>query len=241
MKPLIGVVLRSIKIEQSNSLYMSEKTRRGIIKSGGEVFAITPPQDIIYIETPGDKLPELTLDEKNFIESQLLLLDGLFMPGGEKFSEYDRYLLERAIELKIPILGVCLGMQIMSCYKQEVKLKNIETISNHLSEDNDEKYKHLVKIDINSKLYNIFQQEQVTVNSFHSKETFENGIYQVVAKSEDGIIEAIEYPSDTFNVGVQWHPEYMVEYDEFAKKLMQTFIKEALKYKFSKNQTVETI
>ncbi len=235
-KPIIGVVLRSVKIDGVNSLFISEKTRRGIIKSGGEVFSITPPQDVIYIETKGDELPELTETEKDLIERQLDYIDGLFMPGGDKFSEYDRYLLERAIIKKIPVLGVCLGMQIMSCYRQEVILKDI---SDHKSADKDEKYHHKTVIKKNSKLYQILNKEEIEINSFHSKTVNENSIYQTTARSIDGCIEAIEYPTNTFNIGLQWHPEYMVEYDDNARKIMNAFIEAASTHKETKEKTYQ--
>lgn len=228
MKPIIGVMLRSVKIGDSNALYLSEKVRRGIIQSGGEVFTLTPPQDVNYIETKGKDLKELTEEEKNIIEKQLTQIDGLFIPGGSKFSEYDRYVLKKVIEKKIPTLGVCLGMQLMSCYEEEVILENapIEK-TNHQSIDPNEKYNHLVKIQKNSKLFKIIGKEEILVNSFHSKMATNNNIYKVVATSEDKCIEAMEYPGDFFNIGVQWHPEFMVKYDENAKKLMEYFVNEA--------------
>ena len=155
------------------------------------------------------------------------LIQGLFIPGGSKFCEYDRYLLERAIEKNIPVLGVCLGMQLMSCYKEDVILEKIEDSNIEHNVDLSVKYAHKVKIDRNSKLYGILQKDEINVNSFHNYSVTPNEIYKTVARSEDGIIEAIEYPSKTFNMGVQWHVEKMYDYDEDAKKIMDCFIKEA--------------
>ena len=31
--------------------------------------------------------------------------------------------------------------------------------------------------------------------------------YRVVARADDGVIEAIEHPDEAFVLGVQWHPE----------------------------------
>ena len=69
-------------------------------------------------------------------------------------------------------------------------------------------------------------EEEIMVNSYHKRHVTENHIYQTVAYSEDGLIEAIEYPSDTFNIGVQWHPERMNDFDEPSQKLMEYFVNE---------------
>ena len=231
MRPIIGIPLRSEKDERGKCIeYIFDMVRRSIIKAGGEVLAISPPQDINYFETKGSEFPELTADEKERIDFWLDLIQGLFIPGGTKFCEYDRYLLDRAIEKNIPVLGVCLGMQLMSCYQMEVKLEENDVNGKIKHEVGlEEKYAHRVKIDKNSKLYEILGKEEIMVNSFHSYHVIENPIYKSVAYSEDGLIEAIEYPSKTFNVGVQWHPEKMYDYDENAKKLIDYFIKEANK------------
>lgn len=231
MNPIIGVPLRSEKNKEGKCIeYIFDMVRRGITKAGGEVLAITPPQDINYYEVKGNLHPPLTEKEKIRIDFWLDLIQGLFIPGGTKFSEYDRYLLERAIEKNIPILGVCLGMQMMSCYGMEVKLEDNDEESdiNH-NVDLEEKYAHKVTIKKDSKLYEILGKEEIMVNSFHKHHGTENNIYESVAYSEDGVLEAIEYPGSTFNIGVQWHPEKMIDYDENAKKLMEYFIKEASK------------
>ena len=121
-------------------------------------------------------------------------------------------------------------MQMMSCYKEDIQLeKNSDSGINH-NQSRTETYKHKVKILKNSLLYKIIGKEEIEVNSFHNYHVTENHLYNTVAYSEDGLIEAIEYPSNTFNIGVQWHPERMVDYDDSSYKLMTYFIDEAIKY-----------
>lgn len=45
-----------------------------------------------------------------------------------------------------------------------------------------------------------------------------------VAYSEDGIIEAIEDKTKKFFIGVQWHPETLIN-DKSSNKLFDEFIK----------------
>jgi putative glutamine amidotransferase len=63
------------------------------------------------------------------------------------------------------------------------------------------------------------------VNSLHRQAVKRLGRgLRVTAHSEDGLVEAVEsadaYP---FLVGVQWHPEEMVDRPE-ARKLFETFV-----------------
>lgn len=224
MKPVIGVPLRYTHMNDVRPiLYIGEKVRRTIQKAGGEVFSITPPQDVDYIDTKGNEFPELTEEEKDSIHKNLDYCDGVFFPGGTKITPYDRYLLEIAIEKKIPVLAVCLGMQMMSCYEEEVKLEANESGVLHNQKD-DLSLVHEVTISKNSRLYEIIGQESIMVNSFHNYHATSNHIYRTVATSSDGQIEALEYPGDVFNLGVQWHPEISYDFDENSKKIIDDFI-----------------
>lgn len=235
MKPVIGVPLRYTHMNDGRPiLYLGEKVRRGLQKAGGEFFSITPPQDVDYINTKGNEFPELTKEEKELIHRNLEYCDGLFFPGGVKITPYDRYLLEVAIEMKIPVLAVCLGMQMMSCYDEEVKLEiNNSEVLHHQGVD-DFSLSHEVIISKNSKLYEIIGEEQIMVNSFHNYHATSNHVYRTVATSPDGQIEALEYPGDVFNLGVQWHPEISYDFDDNSRKLIDAFIYEAKVRKTSK-------
>lgn len=234
MKPVIGVPLRYTRMADGRPiLYLGERVRRTLQKAGAEVFVISPVQDVDYMDTKGNEFLELTLEEKALIHKNLSCCDGLFFPGGVKITPYDRYLLEVAIEEKIPILAVCLGMQMMSCYLEEVKLEaNHSDILHHQGSDNDSLV-HEVVIDKNSKLYQIIGKDKIMVNSFHNYHATDNQVYRTVARSLDGQVEALEYPGDTFNIGVQWHPEISYMFDDNSKKIIDTFIQNA------KNKSVE--
>ncbi len=225
-KPVIGIVARVSEPDSLNSLIIEEKYRQVVIQYGAIPFLILPPQLVNYNEIKVKDNKVLTDQEKQDLRTMLNICDGIIMPGGHKMFEYDFFVLDYAIKHDIPILGICLGMQVMANYKKEIlNEKNEEAGINHYQ---DKDYVHSVTINKNSHLYKILGSEQIKVNSHHHYHVLPSHIYTISAKSEDGLIEAIELNTNTFNIGVQWHPESMVKsmvkYDEYADKLFNEFI-----------------
>ena len=97
----------------------------------------------------------------------------------------------------------------------------------HNQENDDLSLVHEVTILKNSKLYEIIGKEKIMVNSFHNYHATSNHVYRTVATSSDGQIEALEYPTDTFHLGVQWHPEISYDFDENSRKVIDAFISHA--------------
>lgn len=235
MKPMIGIVGKCYCDEKAkNGFFVSETLRNAIVESGGNPFVILPPQLTEYCNTRPSELIGLTFEEKNMLIQQLSFCDGIILPSGSKMFEYDFFILEYAINHDIPILGICLGMQIMANYKRKISNLpiNNSAICHYSLEDN---YAHDIIIDKQSKLFSILKKEIVTVDSRHQYHAMESDIYKTVARSDDFFVEAIEYPENTFNIGVQWNPEIMYFYDKGARKLLKAFIDAARNYYNWKN------
>ncbi len=229
MKPFIGILGRSEESKTEMPLIsVQEKERMAVIKSGGIPFLILPPQTVEYRRSIPRELPKLTEEEKAMIDRQLEIADGILLPGGDISYEYDRYVVTKAIEKDIPLLGICMGMQVMSFYNKKPNLKKIEKEHSHFNRK--KKYVHQTFIDTKSKLYEILKQEKIEVNSIHHYEVQKDVQFKVAAISADGVIEAIEYPDCHFCIGVQFHPELNIDTDVNSQKILEAFVEAALLY-----------
>jgi putative glutamine amidotransferase len=122
-----------------------------------------------------------------------LELRGVLLTGGDdigKFPERDEtenMLIKWALEGKVPIIGVCRGMQVIQKYFGGA-LVNVSPL------------KHIAK------RHSVYSETGVReVNSFHGLGITEaaSGLH-VTSTAEDGVIESIE--ADGI-IGVMWHPE----------------------------------
>ncbi|SHK36284.1 membrane dipeptidase [Xylanibacter ruminicola] len=135
-----------------------------------------------------------------------------------------------AYNRQIPMLGICRGIQTLATAfggKVSQDISDVATIKHSQDADRSEAT-HSVTIDEDSTLFNIYKEEKVMVNSFHHQAVAEAGDkFRVVAKSADGIIEAIESAEFKSILGVQWHPECLEE----GLPLFQWLVAEAKSYR----------
>ncbi len=226
-KPLIGIVGRS-RLSDSGFYLMAtpESERMAIIEYGGIPILILPTQLVEYQKcmdhhpTPGE-LKRLTEEELNDLYAQISLCDGILLPGGDMMFEYDRKICEYCIKQDIPLLGICMGMQVMCTYNQSVCLKRIDSRVQHKVFE--ETYTHKVKL-LPSKLKDIVRKDEIVVNSRHGYQVKNSGECVVSAKADDDVIEAVEIPEKKFCIGVQWHPELDYHTNDSSKKIWESFI-----------------
>jgi len=173
-----------------------------------EKINITP----ILIPNSLDEI-EKYLDDMN--------LNGIILSGGDSIGEFplrdktENKILEYAINKKIPIFGVCRGMQIIN-----------EFFGGNIIKTKDKKHvgkSH--KIIINTEeIFSFLTKKEITVNSFHNNIIIEKNIgknLKPIAKNkQDKSIEAFIH-SDYKIIGTMWHPERMK--DGNNKNLIKIF------------------
>lgn len=108
--------------------------------------------------------------------------------------------LERAAEK--PVLGVCLGMQLMTlCAGGRLNQCLAETLASHDRHVKDARHA-IVPV---GGVAGALPAGEVTSN--HRQAAEDAGRLRVVARADDGVIEAVDDPARRFYFGVQWHPE----------------------------------
>jgi putative glutamine amidotransferase len=150
-----------------------------------------------------------------------------------KRDRADELLLRDAYNLRKPVLGICYGLQILNVYRSGSLIQHIESPVNHEA-GRKVPVAHTVEVAPGSKLAEVVQDTgvnlgRVPVNSSHhqSADSVGEGL-RVVARSEDGVVEAIEGTApDHFVLAVQWHPERSVDEDAASRAIFSALVKAA--------------
>ena len=194
----------------------------------------------------------------NNVQSLLNLLDGLLISGGNDVDPvfyggkkeaknlnitperdvFELSLVRKATTRKIPMMAICRGMQLLNVAFGGNLYQDFSTERNfrdHTLEGSTiYKKRHAIIIQEGSRLFDIIQKKKIMVNTSHHQmvKRVGAGLTATAWSEEDGVIEAIETEEDRFLLGVQWHPELMM--DKNSKVLFDWLIQSARKYKLKK-------
>jgi len=141
---------------------------------------------------------------------------------------------EAVINQNKPALGICRGIQVInimlggSLY-QDIPTQLPGTIKHSYGPPYDTPI-HNVSIVPESPLFKLVGKECLGVNSCHHQgiSTLAKGL-EVMAKSDDGLIEAVYMPNHPFVWAVQWHPECSIK-EEISKKIFSLFVEGVKKH-----------
>lgn len=240
-KPLIGCTTYYVSA-------FEESKHRFAIAQDHYTSAIDDPESIH--RAGGIPVPIPLIDDDSYLDSLLDRLDGLMFIGGSDISpsfygqpykkglgqinpardKFEWKLLDKAVKRKLPIFGICRGLQLLNVYFGGTLVQDIER--GYSTEINHAGYigpkssiAHKVKLSKEHILYRCFGKEELDVNSFHHQviDRLGEGL-EAIATAEDGIIEAIVHTQYPFLLAVQWHPEMMFQTDEEQLKLFKLFI-----------------
>ena len=155
-------------------------------------------------------------------------LDGLIIAGGADLNPalyeqaadasvtawYDDrdasevWLLDAAADRKLPLLGICRGMQLMAVRAGGALIQHVPDQVGH--DGHSGSTSGYAEIEVNvlpGHRISRLVPERFQVPCHHHQAVARHPGYLVTAYAADGIIEAMEAPGDRFEVAVQWHPE----------------------------------
>lgn len=149
-------------------------------------------------------------------------------------DQFELELINGALELGMPILGICRGCQMLNIAGGGTLYQDIANTEGYLKHNQDAPRwypTHTVAVKVNTRLYGIYQDDQLRVNSIHHQAIKDIPAgFVASAEARDGVIEAIERKEGSFALGVQWHPEAMLEREQGARTLFAEFVKAAWDY-----------
>ncbi|MBF6589870.1 MAG: gamma-glutamyl-gamma-aminobutyrate hydrolase family protein [Ktedonobacterales bacterium] len=235
MRPVIGIpCYEARRADNQRPLYGNNISYvRAVERAGGLPLLIPPLQDADALVGLADRL------------------DGLLLSGGGDLApahygesprpecgvpEVERDVTELALArhallAKLPVLGICRGHQVLNVALGGTLYQDISTAlpeaRRHDCHDRARDYRaHSIEIEPGSRLAAMLGTRQHAVNSLHHQALHRLGEgVRVLARAEDGIIEAIEVRGHPFALAVQFHPEELAPADEPSQRLFSAFVR----------------
>ncbi len=194
----------------------------------------------------------LNLDDDD-LGQVLERLDGLLLPGGGDIDpahyggrphdtvygiddDRDRVeigLARLAVRNQKPLLAICRGHQVLNVALGGTMYEDIASqmpgAIQHAYDGARTDLPHTVRVLPGTQLAMILGREETPVNSIHHQ-----GLHVVAAEltvsalAPDGLVEGVEIERHPFAVGVQWHPENLLEVEPVMQSLFAGLVDAAL-------------
>ncbi|MGD9251423.1 MAG: gamma-glutamyl-gamma-aminobutyrate hydrolase family protein [Desulfobacterales bacterium] len=203
---------------------------------------------LMHVEATPLIIPALPTED--LLRHLLAMVDGLMLIGGPDIDpvHYDQTahpglrqvtperdnmeltVTQWALHKRLPILAICRGIQVLNVAAggslwQDIASQVPGAQKHDQYPDNREDHlAHTIEIVPGSRIAAICRQTRLDVNSLHHQAIDRVGRgLTVVARSGDGIVEAVEGEGDPWIVGVQWHPEWLIADCEAMRLLFGAF------------------
>lgn len=231
MKTKIGIIVCGL---ENNRQYVTD-TYIQAVKSAGALPIVLP-----------------MVKSKSAISEYVELCDGFLFCGGGDITPllfgqeptngigktditmdlFQIRLMKQVLEVEKPVLAICRGMQVLNVacggtIHQDLNEVDFDTINHMQTSISRKDVSHKVTFASKSRIHGMLGPFAYT-NSFHHQAINRVGKDLVVTGTTgDDVIEAIEMPSHSFVLGVQWHPESMLDSAPNMKQLFFALVRYA--------------
>lgn len=176
-------------------------------------------------------------------------LDGLIFTGGQDVAPalygqepapgcgticperdaLDTSLLKAALELDLPVLGICRGIQLINAALggtlwQDLPTEHPSDLSHRMERPYDQ-VAHEVRLLPQTPLADLLRTEALGVNSCHHQAIRDlSPRLKAMAVTPDGLVEAAYDPDRRFFWAVQWHPEMSYDANAASRRIFSAFV-----------------
>ena len=239
MSPTIAIAGRIAapgRVSRSAISFSGRRYLDAVLRAGGEPITLSP-REIRHDEA-------LTL---------LRRADGLVLMGGSDVDphlygqqrahhvygvvpEQDHFemaLVHAALELEMPVLAVCRGIQLVNVALGGTLIQHLGDVPGTIEHApgkfpaGQDHVLHPITLEPGSRIAEAIGVTEIVGASFHHQgiDEIAPGM-KVVGRSPDGLIEAMEH-TDSWLLGVQWHPEDTAPTDWHQQSLYDAFVARA--------------
>ncbi|MEU9628852.1 gamma-glutamyl-gamma-aminobutyrate hydrolase family protein [Streptomyces luteogriseus] len=202
------------------STYLESGARWGVWELEAALLPVGYPR---LVQRAGGLAAMLPPDDTRYATQTVARLDGLVIAGGPDVDpvrygaereprtgppapERDAWelaLIEAALAARLPLLGICRGMQLLNVALGGTLVQHIDGHAEVVGVFGG----HAVK-PVPGSLYAGVVPEETFVPTYHHQAVDRLGEGLIPsAYAADGTVEAVELPSADWVLGVQWHPE----------------------------------
>ncbi len=167
------------------------------------------------------------------------LLDGILFSGGndldpalyrERFhpkaipidpirQRFELALMAEVECRRTPALGICLGSQLMNVYRGGSLHQFLPEVAREPMLEHrkvgEVVPRHEVKLDRSSIVAKTLGKSALDANSYHKQSIKKVGRgLRIIGTSPDGVVEGVEDPTFPLFLGVQWHPERLLDEED---------------------------
>ena len=182
------------------------------------------------------------------------LFDGekIYANGPDSFQLerdlFEAYIYRYAKANKIPVLGICRGLQLINVLEGGKLIQDLGTEKNkaHRKDEGIDKAHEVVLAD-DTLLLQVIGEKKIAVNSAHHQaiDSLQLGhnLLANACSSPDNIIEGIEFKNKSglgFMLAVQWHPERMpsVQQNQISIHIKKSFIQAVMQTEIEKLEII---
>ncbi|WP_295762052.1 gamma-glutamyl-gamma-aminobutyrate hydrolase family protein [Undibacterium sp.] len=236
-KPIVLMSMGAQMRNEHDYQVMTVKYMRPLVEHAGCVPVLAPTcfgaddlklylsmVDGIYLSGAGSNIDPVHYHQENLTPEKT---------QDQGRDDFDLPLIKAALEMGLPFLGICRGMQELNIARGgnlHQKLYTLPAMLNHREDSTApvaQQYAdvHQVKLVADTWFSELLQSTEIAVNSLHGQglNILGHGV-AALAHAEDGLVEAVHLPDlPQFTLGVQWHPEWQAAQNPHSIRIFEAF------------------